>query len=281
MSNKESNSRPVWYSPVWITSIVGLIGCFLTIPETVSNYFEKTQNIESLRLDNIESKQRQELVLVEKTLSQQGGERVFLLRYLAETVDDEKAKVWAASEVTRLDKLAMIQNQFSELSKKAIILQKQVDKSTGNSKALEEKLAGVQSELSAKQSKIIELKRNAGLENTNMLAFVITVVRSTPLEKNVYLNLMSVDSSGIGNLNQCYSNICHLASFGEAPKGISIGLIKDNTHFITIPKDFDYHVAVSSFPVSGHYSYVKSIDYDCKYSSSEEISCTQKVITES
>lgn len=40
------------------------------------------------------------------TLAQQGTERVFVLRYLAATLDDEKAQQWASEEVVRLDQLA-------------------------------------------------------------------------------------------------------------------------------------------------------------------------------
>lgn len=95
-------SRPIWHSPAWITAIVALIGSFLTVPDRISGFFEKEQEIERLRLSNIQAKQEQELKLVKETLAQQGAERVFLLRYLAETVNDDDAKRWAKTEVTRL-----------------------------------------------------------------------------------------------------------------------------------------------------------------------------------
>lgn len=86
--------RPIWHSPPWITAIVGLVGTFLTVPQYVGDYLQQQQTIDGAR-------QAQELELVRETLLQKGTERVFLLRYIAATSDDDQARDWAADEVDR------------------------------------------------------------------------------------------------------------------------------------------------------------------------------------
>ena len=47
MEDKSINiSNPVWHSPAWITAMVALISVFLTVPDAVSNYLSKQQDIE-------------------------------------------------------------------------------------------------------------------------------------------------------------------------------------------------------------------------------------------
>ena len=93
--------RPIWHSPPWITAIVGLVGTFLTVPDIVGNYFQQKQEIEILETKNQGARQEQELGLVKATLAQQGTERVFLLRYISATADDDDARNWAKDEVGR------------------------------------------------------------------------------------------------------------------------------------------------------------------------------------
>lgn len=107
--NTESNNivyekRPIWHSPPWITAIVGLIGTFLTVPEILGNYFQQQQEINILETKNLGARQEQELLLVKETLNQKGTERIFLLRYLSATADDDEARNWAESEVERFVK---------------------------------------------------------------------------------------------------------------------------------------------------------------------------------
>ncbi len=93
--------RPIWHSPPWITAIVGLVGTFLTVPDIVGNYFQQKQEIEILETKNQGARQEQELGLVKETLSQKGSERIFLLRYISATADDDDARNWAKVEVDR------------------------------------------------------------------------------------------------------------------------------------------------------------------------------------
>lgn len=108
-------SEPIWRSPGWVTALVGLITAILTIPEIVGNYYTKQQEAN-------ESKQDSEFRIVSNTLSQQGTERIFVLRYLAATLDDKDAKEWAKGEVHRLEVVATVQEDVlkgkAEINKK-------------------------------------------------------------------------------------------------------------------------------------------------------------------
>ena len=103
-------SEPIWKSPGWITALVGLVTAILTIPEIVGNYYTSKQEVS-------ESKQDSEFRIVSNTLAQQGIERVFVLRYLAATLDDKDAKAWAADEVKSLDELAAREARKKELAR--------------------------------------------------------------------------------------------------------------------------------------------------------------------
>ena len=103
------NSEPLWKRPAWITAMVGVISIFFTVPEIIGDYLTKQQDIElakektkSVELQNKETKQDQEFKIINSTLAQLDTERVFLLRYLAATLDDPEAREWAKVEVERL-----------------------------------------------------------------------------------------------------------------------------------------------------------------------------------
>ena len=92
-------SEPVWTRPAWLTAVAVIVTALITIPEQGGIYLDKQQTIAS-------KKQIQEIGLVSRVLNEKGTERVFVLRYLSQTIDDEDAKRWASSEVARLDKLS-------------------------------------------------------------------------------------------------------------------------------------------------------------------------------
>lgn len=178
MENEDQGklSAPIWHSPVWITAIVGLISAFLTIPDIIGNYLTKQQDIElakekteEARLGNVESKLDQEFKVVNSTLAQQGAERVFLLRYLAATLDDGDAKEWARGEVSRLDKLAELQKSLklaqSKFDAKEKHLLEKVADGSRNKEELEIELDTLKLELENKKSVISELQKNAGIED--------------------------------------------------------------------------------------------------------------------
>lgn len=109
----EQKNMPIWHSPAWLTAIAGIVSIFLTVPDIVGNYLSKQQDIElakqkteSLHLGNTDSKQKQEFEIINNTLARQGDERIFMLRYLAATIDDADAKKWAEKEVEMLEEIA-------------------------------------------------------------------------------------------------------------------------------------------------------------------------------
>lgn len=114
---------PIWHNPAWVTAIVGVVSAFLTIPEVVSDYLTREQDIEQQRLLNANSKLEQEFSVVNTTLAQQGTERIFVLRYLARTLDDEDARSWAEEEVKRLDRIAELETQIRTQAAELIKLQ--------------------------------------------------------------------------------------------------------------------------------------------------------------
>lgn len=173
MNNK---SEPIWHKPVWITAIVSLISVFLTIPDVVSNYLSKQQDIELARentkavhLDNLESKQDQEFKIVNSTLAQQGSERIFIIRYLAATLDDPDARQWAQSEVNRLENLASRQEELSKVQQKLQSKEKELkgltNKDTADTITLRHEIDALESALKSKTSEITELRQKAGISN--------------------------------------------------------------------------------------------------------------------
>lgn len=171
MSNNE-NLIPIWHKPAWVTTIVGLVSVFLTIPEVIVEYYKKEQEVEiakqrkeEIRLGNLESKQDQEFKVIQNTLSQHGAERIFVLRYLAATLDDDDAKEWANNEVTRLDEISskqeIVQQTHNELLGKEILLKSNANNE--KSKLLETELLKLNEELDKKLSELSKLKQKAGL----------------------------------------------------------------------------------------------------------------------
>lgn len=169
-----STRPPIWHSPAWIAAIVGLVSAFLTVPEVVGDYLTKQQDIElakenteAVRLGNIESKQEQEFQIVNSTLAQQGTERVFVLRYLASTLDDKDAKAWAEKEVERLDDLASLQEAL-EKSRREFVQREQelkqlIERNDENSDELKLELDELRTLLEAKNSEVAELRQKAGI----------------------------------------------------------------------------------------------------------------------
>lgn len=109
------SDEPIWKRPGWITAMVGVISAFITIPQHVAEYLSRMQTIK-------ENQQKLELMIVKDTLAQQGDERVFLIRYLAATVEDADAKAWAINElalITKLRKSEFVQRKHDRVLEKA------------------------------------------------------------------------------------------------------------------------------------------------------------------
>lgn len=175
--NESNRSVPIWHSPLWITAIIGLVSAFLTVPEIIGNYLTKQQDIklaekkaEEIQINNEQSKQEQKFKIVNNTLAQQGSERIFILRYLAHTLDDPDAKKWAELEVERLDDLSSKQEELDIARKEFAIkeesLQARIKSGNDNTTVLRDELDKLRKELEEKGSNVSELIRKAGLAET-------------------------------------------------------------------------------------------------------------------
>lgn len=180
--NADSPRLPIWQSPAWITAIVGLISAFLTVPDVVGNYFSKQQDIElaeqktkSVKLANDLSKQDQEFQIVNNTLARQGTERVFVLRYLAATLDDDDAKTWAKEEVRLLGEVAKKKDEFEKAKDEYEEKQKQLF--TPSNKAapvddserasLEAEVTALGRDLVSKKTAVIQELQVAGISTSS------------------------------------------------------------------------------------------------------------------
>jgi len=108
-ANTDPATKPIWHNPKWLTAIVAVISAFLTIPNVVSDWLTGQQEVELAKTEVAKQVQDIELQIITNTLAQQGQERVFILRYLARTHNDEDVQAWAAQEVERLDNLTALQ----------------------------------------------------------------------------------------------------------------------------------------------------------------------------
>ena len=156
-------TKPIWHRPVFLTGIVSIISGFLTIPGIVADYVLKQQDIERLIIENSAFRQEQEFDVALNTLAQQGRERIFFLRYLAATHDDQEARNWAKSEVARLDQIASTEEELEQKRGEIDVLLAQLQEGTDNTAGIKEQLAVLQTELTKRDSEVAELKRRAGL----------------------------------------------------------------------------------------------------------------------
>lgn len=114
-------TKPFWSNPSWVTAIVTLIGAFTTIPDVVSNWLAKEQEIELQKQETKEKAQSNQFAILDSALGQIGPERIFVLRYLQSTFDDKRVRDWASQEVARLQTLAKLQaTPTSEKTEKVI-----------------------------------------------------------------------------------------------------------------------------------------------------------------
>ena len=177
-------STYTWQNPVWITAITGLIGTFLTIPIVTSDFLSTWQDIKVAEVKADALKQDQEFKIVNTTLSKQGAERVFVLRYLAATLDDKHAKDWAAGEVKTLDTLSTGKQSIESLTREVISIKKALKEDTSkggnNTKQLQSSLATAKFNLETKKSEVAELTRQAGLPapTKKMIAIRVSMKRN-------------------------------------------------------------------------------------------------------
>ncbi|EMI4229830.1 hypothetical protein V6436_004146 [Vibrio vulnificus] len=250
------DSKPVWHNPGWITAIVALVSAFLTLPEVIGSYVSKQQDIElakqtteAARLGNLESKQEQEFRIVQNTLAQQGTERVFVLRYLAHTLDDENAKRWAEKEVTRLDDLAVRQEELDkakhEFESKRREVEKQQDGNTAKAELLLKELNELQRDLDKKNAEINQIQSQAGIRDTAPQSTVFVIQKKENYEGEG--NAVAIDFGGYGSI--CYFNdsgFCLRSEPIKPPNAFDIAEFSD------IDTDVDMVGSISVYDSSNH-----------------------------
>ncbi|MDE2810633.1 MAG: hypothetical protein OXN90_19630 [Gemmatimonadota bacterium] len=279
-----TNSNPIWHSPAWITAMVGLVGAFLTIPQVVGDYFEKNQDIElakekteAARIGNVESKQDQEFSIVNNTLAKQGTERVFLLRYLAATLDDPDAKEWAKMEVQRLDDLATLQEELEksrlELEQKEQDIQAAIAAADEDYSNLKIEIVELRSQLRVKNAEIIEQQLMAGLSSEDRGDYgrqlvSIQITRDPGVQSNQ--DSIWIDGGSWGIRCDFYdSNVCDILDYNIPPQVIALESTYGNDH------NLFGELFVSSYPPTYHDFYEgKSIPYDC-VKETERVVCTK------
>lgn len=189
VSNLPKNTTPIWHSPVWITAIVGLVSAFLTVPEIVSSYLSKQQDIELAKektreqsVKNENDKQALEFSIVNNTLAQQGAERVFVLRYLARTLDDADAQAWAQEEVARLDQISLLEQELDQKTAELTSARRDLDEaSAANEAANAEKLQQIEQELENRTAELNRLLRESGISSSANAA----TQRSAPVRRSI------------------------------------------------------------------------------------------------
>ena len=227
----------VWKKPAWITAMVGLVSAFLTLPDVIGNYLEKRQDIElakvaigTVQIQNSDIKQDQEFKIVNNTLALQGTERVFVLRYLAATLDDDDAKSWANAEVTRLENLATEQEKLAEqeqeLKKIEEELQARSDKTDAESKRLQDEIGTLQKTLNRKNSEITQLRQTAGIADRNDIRssffIVVTLDWSADNTRDVAVILSEGSFGGASFPCRRTQKHCQKAWTGDEPDSITI-----------------------------------------------------------
>ncbi len=223
MSNDDTRVQvPIWQSPAWVTAVVGLVSAFLTIPQVVGDYFSKLQDVEiakeqkeSVRLGNLESKQEQEFRVVNSTLAQQGPERVFVLRYLASTLDDAEARNWAREEVNRLDTLARQEEELSQAKREIEVrersLRYQVAVSEDERAKAVEELSALKAQLDQKVAEVSELQAKAGIVGDNIRSKIYLMQIKRPVSTVTSEVDLWVSAGGSGS--RCSfdeNNLCHV-----------------------------------------------------------------------
>ncbi len=146
----------------------------MTVPEVISTFLTNRQKIElaeveydKAQIENIDLLQQQEFRIVSNTLAHQGTERIFVLRYLAATLDNQDANTWAKNEVARLERIAEKREQFEieqqNLLEKERQLSQAVSAGAEHTQELEIQVASLTESLARKNVEISKLTSDAGI----------------------------------------------------------------------------------------------------------------------
>lgn len=228
---KPAATPPVWHRPAWITAMVGLVSAFLTVPQVVGDYLAKQQAIEATRIQNEGSVQGQALELVQNTLSQQGDERIFMLRFFAATLQDPQAKAWAEGEVARLDALAVLQGQLDR-QRLAIEAKEteiaQLRRTGAETASLQSEISALQAEISQKNLEVTELRQQAGVNAETGPALIFAWQLDVDWQ-TLPADTAAIEVEGITATSVWYTSCsrlsaepCHGFAIGGAPRVIEI-----------------------------------------------------------
>ena len=212
-----------WMNAAWITAITGLIGIFLTVPQIISEFILSDQAVKlaviqrEAELQKISDlKQDQEYKIVSNTLSQQGKERVFVLRYLAATLDDVEARSWAALEVDRLEKvnkqeeeLKLIEEKIVSLTGILAELEISVKGSGVKRNELLMSISELEKVLERKKSEVDLGRQNAGLavKSRSPVSVLVRVYFKEELSRPVKITFMN-DLDMVLATSSCNNAIC-------------------------------------------------------------------------
>ncbi len=119
-----------------------------------------------MQVSNENNKQNLEFNIVNNTLAQQGSERVFVLRYLAKTLDDEDAKGWAEEEVSRLEKIAELEAELTKTEVELIASQSS-NKKTPNAFEGSSGVEALRNEVVRLRNEVQRMNSVAGIATTS------------------------------------------------------------------------------------------------------------------
>lgn len=104
--NENFKSIPIWHSPQWITAIITLASSFLTIPDVISSYLSKQQEIELseqkvklYRIENEDKIQINKFKPLVTVIQSKPENKAMVLRFISTTAENEKIKQWAKEEL--------------------------------------------------------------------------------------------------------------------------------------------------------------------------------------
>lgn len=245
----ERPREPVWYRPAWVTAMVALVSAFLTVPDVIGDYYAKEQDIEiakqqveAARLGNLQSKQSAEFDVVQNTLSKQGDERIFILRYFAATLDDPEARGWAEAEVIRLDRLVALQGQ---LERERLAIQekereiRRLRKEGVQTEEIQSELALLQEEIEKRDLEVAELRQQAGIQQPRSPPIVflrLTVAKEDVPNQtfNLDLTMQSALGDTVGTVScfVSYDHPCELFIRSIAPERVRVNGIPAPFHLV-------------------------------------------------
>lgn len=151
----QSQARPsqtglmsVWRSPAWIAAIAGLVSVVFTIPQIAVSYFQTNAEVERQRIVTRGS-------FIDKALSTDTIEdRLVVLRWLKLSGLETDDRVWAQSEIEKIDDVLRKEAEVEDLKLKLSSLAEEAGKDNEQYRQISAELASKDKELSNAQSQV-------------------------------------------------------------------------------------------------------------------------------